>query len=152
MAADDVAEKIWNGAVTAFLAVTLGVVAIMWGLVTPYNYWVGTPARAAVDHCVTPAPLQWDRDSSPDTNCTGTWRVDGHQQSGPIEPPFRETDATTIRPGKSTLDVRVRDGVAYSSRSVGKQFYIGLIFGAGVLGWGSFRLWRLRSRRHRAST
>jgi hypothetical protein len=151
-AVDD-SVKIWNGAVTAFLAVALGVFAIMYGLIFPYDYWVGTPAKASVDHCdIHVSGPKWDRESSPDMTCTGTWHVHGQQQSGPIEPRFREMDLSTVRAGKSTLDVRVRDGIAYTSRSIGKEFYIGLTAGIGILGWGSYRLWRVWTRRRRPTT
>jgi hypothetical protein len=148
----DASVKIWNGAVVAFLAITVGVFAITYGLAFPYDYWVGAPTKASVDHCDIRSPHPSDPDSSPDMTCTGTWRVHGQQQSGRIEPPFREMDLSTVRAGKSTLDVRVRDGVAYTSRSIGKQFYIGLAAGIGILGWGSFQLWKVWTRRRRPTT
>src|ERR1700760_2802972 len=129
----NVAGKIWNGAVMAYLGVAIGIAVITYGFVTPYDYWVGTPARASVDHCnIHLNGPKWDRDSSPEMNCTGTRHVRGQQQSGPIRPPLLDQDLSAVRAGKTTLDVRVRDGVAYTSRSVGKQFYVAVALGVGI--------------------
>lgn len=36
--------------------------------------------------------------------------------------------------------------------SVGKNFYLALVVGAGSLAWGSFRLWKIWRGRHRPTT
>jgi hypothetical protein len=141
------AAKIWNGLVMAVLVVSLGIGAVSYGALTPYGYWVGTPTKAAVDHCER--HVNSGRDSSPELNCTGTWSLRGQSQTGPIKPSFRDNEQDGIRPGKSVLDVHVHNGTAYTALSVGKEFYIALALGAGVLIWGSLRLrkaWRGRNR------
>ncbi len=137
--------NVWNGLVTVFIAVGLGVCAVTYGMLTPYDYWVGTPAKAKVEHCERHGISS--PDSSPDLDCTGTWSVRGQSQSGSIKPPFRDDEQNYVRAGKSVLDVRVHDGTAYTKFSVGKGFYIGLVAGVGLIGWGSFRLWKIWARR-----
>jgi hypothetical protein len=123
--------NVWNGLVTVFLAVGLGICAVTYGVLTPYAYWVGTPAKAKVEH--------WELhgisnpDSSPDLDCTGTWSVRGQAQSGPIKPPFRGDQQNGVRAGKAVLDVRVHDGTAYTKFSAGKGFYVGLATGVGLV-------------------
>jgi hypothetical protein len=134
------ARNLWNSLVMAVLVVSIGIAAVTYGALTPYEYWVGTPARAAVDHCEYHGTSSLE--SGPDLDCTGTWSVHGQSQTGPIKPPFRENDQNGIRAGKSVLDVRVHNGIAYTAISVGKEFYLALALGAGLLGWGSFRLWK----------
>jgi hypothetical protein len=139
--------NLWNGLVMAFLVVTLGICAVTYGALTPYGYWVGTPTKAAVDHCELHGISSLD--SSPELNCTGTWSVRGQSQTGPIKPSFQDNEQNGIRPGKSVQDVRVHNGTAYTALSVGKEFYLALALGAGLLGWGSLRLrkaWRARNR------
>ena len=134
------ARNLWNSLVMAVLVVSIGIAAVTYGALTPYEYWVGTPARAAVDHCEYHGTSSLE--SGPDLDCTGTWSVHGQSQTGPIKPPFRENDQNGIRAGKSVLDVRVHNGIAYTAISVGKEFYLAHALGAGLLGWGSFRLWK----------
>jgi hypothetical protein len=137
--------NLWNSLVMAFLVVSVGIGAVTYGALTPYGYWVGTPAKATVDHCEyhgTAGP-----DSSPDLRCTGTSTVGGQSQTGPIKPPFENEEQNGIRAGKSVLDVHVHNGTAYTKFSVGKGFYVSLAVGAGALIWGSLRLRRaLRNR------
>ena len=138
------ATTIWNGLVMAFFVVAIGLAAATYGALTPYGYWVGTPAKASVDHCEGHGHQE-----SYELSCTGTWSVRGQSQTGPIGPPFRGDEQNEVRAGKSVLDVRVHDGIAYTAHSVGKEFYLGLALGVGLLGWGSFRLrkaWRARNR------
>jgi hypothetical protein len=140
-------KNLWNSLVMAFLVVTLGICAVTYGALTPYGYWVGTPTKAAVDHCELHGLSSLD--SSPELNCTGTWSVRGQSQTGPIKPPFHDNEQNGIRPGKSVVDVRVHNGTAYTALSVGKGFYLALALGAGFLVWGSLRLrkaWRARNR------
>jgi hypothetical protein len=140
--------NIWSGAVWAVVVVGLGIAAVTYGVITPYGYWVGTPAKAAVEHCELHG--KFGPDSSPDLDCTGTWTVGGQSHTGPIKPPFRENEQDGIHAGKSVLDVHVHDGTAYTALAVkGKGFYVALAIGIGLLGWGSFRLrkaWRGRNR------
>jgi hypothetical protein len=139
------ATTIWNGLVIAFVVVGIGFAAVTYGAMTPYGYWVGTPTKASVDHC----DRHGDRDNGYDLYCTGTWSVRGQSQTGPIEPPFRGDEQNEIGARKTVLDVHVHDGTAYTAHSVGKEFYLALALGAGLLGWGSFRLrkaWRARNR------
>ena len=117
---------------------------------TPYDYWVGTPAKAKVEHCEYHG--QATMESGPDLDCTATWLVHERSQSGRIKPPFRENDQNGIRAGKSVLDVRVHDGTAYTALSVGTNFYLALVVGAGALAWGSFRLWKIWRDRRRPAT
>jgi hypothetical protein len=140
--------NLWNGLVWSFLVVTLGIAAVTYGALTPYGYWVGTPAKAAVDHCEYHGIASLD--SSPELDCTGTWSVRGQSQTGAIKPPFRENEQNGIRAGKSVLDVRVHNGTAYTALSVSKEFYVALAIGAGLLGWGSFRLWKSWRARNRS--
>jgi hypothetical protein len=73
----------------------------------------------------------------------------GQSQTGPIKPSFRDNEQDGIRPGKSVLDVHVHNGNAYTALSVGKEFYVALAIGAGLLIWSSLRLrkaWRARNR------
>jgi hypothetical protein len=145
--AGNLTANIWNGVVMAVVVVGLGIGAVTYGAITPYGYWVGTPTKAAVDHCEN--HVNSGRDSSPELNCTGTWSLGGQSQTGPIKPPFRGDEQNALRPGKSVLDVHVHNGTAYTALSVGKEFYVALALGAGVLIWGSLRLrkaWRARSR------
>jgi hypothetical protein len=76
--------------------------------------------------------------------------VRGQSQTGPIKPPFHDNEQNGIRPGKSVLDVHVHDGTAYTALSVGKEFSLALAIGAGLLGWGSFRLWKAWRARNRS--
>ena len=69
-------SSVWNGLVTLFIAVGLGI----YGVLTPYDYWVGTPAKAKVEHCERHGISS--PDSSPDLDCTGTWAVRGQSQGG----------------------------------------------------------------------
>jgi hypothetical protein len=142
------ARNLWNSLVMAVLVVSIGIAAVTYGALTPYEYWVGTPARAAVDHCEYHGTSSLE--SGPDLDCTGTWSVHGQSQTGPIKPPFRENEQNGIRAGKSVLDVRVHNGIAYTAISVGKEFYLALALGAGLLGWGSFRLWKAWRGRDRS--
>ena len=142
------ARNLWNSLVMAVLVVSLGIAAVTYGALTPYEYWVGTPAKAAVDHCEYHGISSLE--SSPDLDCTGTWSVHGQSQTGPIKPPFRENEQNGIRAGKSVLGVRVHNGIAYTAISVGKEFYVALALGAGLLGWGSFRLWKAWRARNRS--
>jgi hypothetical protein len=119
--------NVWNGLVMAFLMVTLGICAVTYGALTPYGYWVGTPTKAAVDHC----EYHGSRDNGYEMSCTGTWSLRGQSQTGSIKPPFRGDAQNGIRPGKSVLDVHVHDGTAYTALSVGKGFYLALALGAG---------------------
>jgi hypothetical protein len=140
--------SIWNSLVVAFFVVLFGTAVVTYGALTPYGYWVGTPAKATVDHCELQHISSWDRDTSPDLRCTGTWSLHGQSQTGPIKPPFHDEEQNGIHAGKSVLDVRVHNGTAYTKFSVGKSFYVALAVGAGALVWGSFRLrraWRNRS-------
>jgi hypothetical protein len=105
---------IWNGLVMAFVVVGPGIGAVTYGALTPYGYWVGTPTKAAVDHCELHGNTHLD--SNPELNCTGTWSVRGQSQTGPITPPFRGDDQNDVSAGKSVLDVRVHDGTAYPAR------------------------------------
>jgi hypothetical protein len=137
--------NLWNSLVMTFLMVTLGICAVTYSVLTPYGYWVGTPTKAAVDHC----EYKGSQENGYEMSCTGTWSVRGQSQTGPIKPPFRGDEQNEIRPGKSVLDVHVHDGTAYTASSVGKEFYLSLALGAGVLIWGSLRLqtaWRARKR------
>lgn len=142
--------RMWNALVMAFLATSIGIAALTYGALTPYDYWAGTPAKAKVEHCEFHG--QSTLESGPDMDCTGTWIVRGQPQAGPIKPSFRENDQIGIRAGKSVLEVRVHDGTAYTALSVGKNFYLALVVGAGSLAWGSFRLWKIWRGRHRPTT
>jgi hypothetical protein len=72
--------NLWNSLVMAFLVVSLGIAAVTYGALTPYGYWVGTPTKATVDHCELHGISSLE--SSPDLDCTGTWRVRGQSQNG----------------------------------------------------------------------
>jgi hypothetical protein len=146
----DSTAGLWNALVMAFLAASIGVAALTYGALTPYDYWVGTPAKAKVERCEYHGPSTLE--SGPDLDCTGTWTIRGQLQAGPIKPPFRENDQNGIRAGKSVLDVRVHNGTAYTAISVGKNFYLALVVGAGALAWASFRLWKIWRDRRRPTT
>jgi hypothetical protein len=138
------ATTIWNGLVMASLVIAIGLAAVTYGALTPYRYWVGTPAKASVDDCEGHGHQE-----SYELSCTGTWSVREQSQTGPIEPPFRGDEQNEVRAGKSVLDVHVHNGIAFTAHSVGKEFYLGLALGVGLLGWGSLRLrkaWRARNR------
>jgi hypothetical protein len=116
--------RVWNSTssvqrpVTLFIAVGLGICAVSYGVLTPYDYWVGSPAKAKVEHCERCGISS--PDSSPDLDCAGTWSVRGQSQSGSIKPPFRDDEQNEVRAGKSGPDVRVHNGTAYTKFSVGK--------------------------------
>jgi hypothetical protein len=76
----------------------------------------------------------------------------GQSQSGSIKPPFRDDEQNEVRAGKSALDMRAHNGTAYTKFSVGKGFYVGLVAGVGLIGWGSFRPRKIWARRRPPST
>ena len=90
----DSTARMWNALVMAVLVTSIGIAALTYGALTPYDYWAG----------------------------------------------------------KSVLDVRVHNGTAYSALSLGKNFYLALVVGAGSFAWGSFRLWKIWRGRRRPTT
>ena len=136
-------SRVWSivaGMWTGMLLLWIGIGGLIYVAYDSYGYWVGSATTAKVDHC------EWenhwyDREGPHDMYCTGTWTVGGQSQQGPIRPPFVDNEVNGVRSG-SSLAVRVHHGTAFTSASLGKRFYLGIIFGPILVVWGSISLWR----------
>jgi len=89
-----------------------------------YGYSVGKPTTARVVSC---------HSSGKSRNCTATWTIDGTTQTGKLDSADKN-----LRTG-STLDVRVYDGTAYTTRSLTEwlwpaAFFVGIRL-LSVIGW-----------------
>jgi len=85
-----------------------------------YQYHLGTPTTAIIDHC--------ERGMKGVVVCSGTWTVDGQSASGFIEGADR-----FLAPG-SSVAVHVNDGKAYTARAVGMSIFYIVFFGSLVIG------------------
>jgi hypothetical protein len=100
-----------------------------------YAYQVGTPATAIIDHC--------DKSDAPRpiVTCTGSWTVAGETQSGIIDGADQMLDTG------SSLDVRVKDGAAYTPRSVHMAIFYVIFFGLVLIGLCGLMIRALRRMR-----
>jgi hypothetical protein len=87
-----------------------------------YQYRLGTPTTATIDHCDMSSGKRYL------TTCTGTWTVNGQSQSGVID------GADRILPAGSSLAVHVNDGNAYTARSVHMSIFMLVFFGLLLIG------------------
>jgi hypothetical protein len=94
--------RTWIG--VAFVVVYFGGPALYWlGVVllpSYYNYWVGTPTTATIDHCVSGTRSE---------TCYGRWSVGGVSQTGWFPGTVEDL------PVGSQVDVHVRGGTAYTA-------------------------------------
>jgi hypothetical protein len=111
-----------------------------------YEYRVGTPTTARVDHCDVFRGNWYTLVSN--SKCRGTWSVGGQSQTGTIQPPFQApfwSRSVGPRDG-SSLHVRAHDGTAVT---LSATFYEVLAFCAFLLAAslpGLWRAWRGRNR------
>lgn len=130
---------IWTWIAIAFVVLNLGGPALYWfciGALPAYQYWVGTPATATIDHCVS--------DTGGET-CYGRWSVGGVSQIGPIHGYYGGHDGIGSR-----VDVRVHGGMAYAP-SEAIHSYVTVFCGGYVIVFGVVVLWCVWRKRKTGS-
>ena len=100
-----------------------------------YQYQVGTPTTATIDRC--------DKSSTPRhlVTCMGTWTVNGQSQTGLID------GADRMLVAGSSLAVHVKDGAAYTPRSVHMSIFYVVFFGLTLIGLCALMIRAIRRAR-----
>jgi hypothetical protein len=114
------------GVLSLLVFVWVGLRALSDSWYPAYQYELGTPTTATIDHCDQSSGkghLIW---------CTGTWTVNGRTQSGLINNGLIGGNRTFV--AGSSLAVHVKDGIAYTAHTMGSSILPVVFFGLVLIG------------------